>query len=243
MTVGELAYQQAIEKGYPAGVASQLGKVAETYQRVFENMREPLKRMTEVASSMSKVIGPQVEAISRIRIPTMPELPSGLFIPSRLYGENDELIIPAMVRPVQEVRIVNSEDITMAPTKRERELTIASYPLPQNATWESLSMKFIDGHFVHVSYPTMESKKFDFKDMGFVNERTMKPDRKWELLRTIAEHGGALTKRHWNSRLHRNIKYELNEGLKRFFGMKENPIPHYTKRDGYKTLFSLKPER
>ena len=41
----------------------------------------------------------------------------------------------------------------------------------------------------------------------------------------------------------RNVKYELNEGLKKFFNMSTNPIPHYTKKRGYQTLFAIKSDR
>lgn len=165
----------------------------------------------------------------------MPTLPVTL-------DEEDGYFIPSLIRPVQEVRIVNLEDIIIAPARQERE-RVASYQLPHNAKWESLEFKFIDGYIVSVSYPNLKAQRFDYKDMGFANERTTEPDIKWELLRTIANRGGALTKEHWDRRLHRNIKYELNEGLKRFFGMTTSPIPRYTRRDGYATLFVIRTDR
>jgi hypothetical protein len=59
----------------------------------------------------------------------------------------------------------------------------------------------------------------------------------------MAEYGGALTKLNWSKKFGRNVKYELNEGLKKFFGMNSNPIPHYTKKNGYQALFLLKGEK
>jgi hypothetical protein len=103
-----------------------------------------------------------------------------------------------------------------------------------------LSIKFLDGHVVKVEYPGMKTKKFDFKDMGFLNGKTMRPNMKWVLLLAIARSEGALTSADWDRRFGRNVKYELNEGLKRFFGMDEPPIPHYTKKNGYRPLFTLK---
>jgi hypothetical protein len=241
MTVGELVYQQAIENGYnptfAEGLVSPLNNAVESYQKVFENMREPLKAISSVIES----VRPQMEAMAKMSIPsisqiTMPTLPA-------TFNEENELFIPVLTRPVQEVRIVNPEDIAFASAKRTSEYVIATYLLPQNATWESLDIQFIDGHFVKVSYPNMESKKFDFKDMGFINTKTTNSDLKWKLLRAIADNGGALTNEKWSREFGRNVKYELNEGLKRFFGMGTNPIPHYTKKRGYEPLFSLRSER
>ncbi len=244
MTVGELVYQQAVTAGYnprfAEGLVSPLNKAMESYQKVLETMREPMKKM----SSVVEHIRPKLDALSKIQFPTIPELPSRSFIPSSFYDENDELIMPVLARPIQEVRIVNPEDLAIAaPTKQTSKFAVASYPLPHTAVWESLYIQFIDGHFVRVSYPGLESRKFDYKDMGFVNMKTTNPDLKWKLLRAIAENDGALTNSKWSREFGRNIKYELNEGLKRFFAMGTNPIPHYTKKRGYEPLFSLRPER
>lgn len=253
MTVGELVYQTAIKDGYnPEEISPELKKIAEVYQRVFDTMREPMKAVSAMAESMQEPIRriysvaesvrPQMEALSKIQFPVIPELPSRSFMPSYMYDEEGEFTLPEFTRPVQEVRIVNPEVLSLAPAtqEREREYITASYQLPGNAKWESLEFQFIDGHVVRVSYPGMEPRKFDFKDMGFMNERTARPDMKWELLRLIASHGGSLTKNHWDRRFHRNIKYELAEGLRQFFGMTTSPIPRYNKRDGYTTLFVIR---
>lgn len=253
MTVGELVYQQAIKDGFDPSLAerlvSPLSKVAESYQKAFETMREPMKAVSTMVETMQEPIKriysaaesmrPQLESMNKLQLPAIPELPSRAFMPSYMYDEDGEFTLPEFVRPVQEVRIVNPEVLALAPAREERGIA-ASYQLPGNAKWELLEMHFIDGHFVRVSYPGMEPKKFDYKDMGFINIRSVKPDMKWELLRLIASHGGSLTKNHWDRRFHRNIKYELAEGLRQFFGMTTSPIPRYTRRDGYTTLFVIK---
>ncbi len=233
MTVGELVLQQAIKDGYDPTLGEKIApafKAAfEAHEKVlkaFEPIREPLEKSIKMANSAFESVRPQLDILGGFSFPTI---------------DKDDYIIPA--RTVQEVRVVNAEDIGRTSARRESEFVIASYLLPQNATWEALDIKFIDGHFVQVSYPNMESKKFDYKDMGFINMKTTNPDQKWKLLQAIAENGGALTNSKWSRDFGRNIKYELNEGLKRFFGMKTNPIPHYTKKDGYKALFSLRGER
>lgn len=238
MTVGELVYKQAVQSGYnptfAEGLISPLNNAVEAYQKVFETMREPMKTVSSIVEHMQ----PHLEAVSKIQFPTLPTLPA---IPSSLYyDEKDEIAFPVLTRPIQDVRIVNHEDIAIAPTRQSYKYVTASYQLPGNARWESLEIQFVDGHVVNVSYPNMKSQKFDFKDLGFMNERTARPDMKWELLRLLASHSGSLTKEHWDGRFHRNIKYELAEGLRQFFGMTTSPIPRYTRRNGYTTLFVIK---
>ncbi|MFZ2167923.1 MAG: hypothetical protein WAV50_03605 [Minisyncoccia bacterium] len=237
MTVSEMVYEKALKEGYSPvlseGVISSLQFAVDTYQKAYDTLREPM----ETASSIAERMMPQLEAISKMQIPTP------LTMPSSFYNEKNEVFIPALTRSVQEVRIVNPEDITFASAKRTNEYVIASYLLPQNATWESLDIHFIDGHFVRISYPGMESKKFDFKDMGFINTKTNSPDLKWKLLKEMADNSGTLTNGKWDRRFSRNVKYELNERLQKFFGMKENPIPHYTKKNGYQARFMLRGDK
>ncbi len=258
MTVGEQIYKQAVEAGYSPAFASTLVSPANEAFKSIQEVSGSLERPMEMMAELFKTIQPQLKVIEEMNLPeklkyfqepiagiTLPELIAerSSLIPSSFYGEDNELLIPQYTNPVQEVRIVNVDEITGAKANREKEYLVGSYNLPQNAVWESLEIKFIDGHFVKVSYLGMESKKFDYKDMGFINMKTMKPDRKWELLLKIAENGGALTNAKWERKFGRNVKYELNEGLKRFFNMTSNPIPHYTKKNGYRVLFTLRSDK
>ena len=243
MTVGELIEQQALAAGYSPSSAKALvfpvNEAAKTMSELSVTLEKPMKMMAEMAES----IKPQLEVLKDIKFPDISNYKSS-FIPDSFYNEQNELLVPQFINPVQEVRIVNVEDLTgLSNAKREKEYLVGSYHLPQNAVWESLDIQFMDGHFVKVSYIGMESKKFDYKDMGFINMKTIKPDLKWKLLLAIANNGGALTNAKWEREFGRNVKYELNEGLKRFFNMSTNPIPHYTKKHGYKALFTLRPEK
>jgi hypothetical protein len=211
--------------------AEESQKLVETLRVPFQNMQKTMERLRPSLEAMESM-RPRFEEMSRV-IPRI----APPFIPS-LYEEQDEdLISPALNGSVQEY-VVEDTDAQVKPVR-----ALSSYLLPSNAQWGSVEFKFLDGHTVRVAYPGMPSMKFTYTEMGFVNERTMLPDMKWELLRAIADRGGALTKEHWDRRLHRNIKYELNEGLKRFFGMTTSPIPRYTRRDGYMTLFVIKGDR
>jgi hypothetical protein len=211
--------------------AEESQKLVETLRKPFENMQKTMERLRPSIEAMES-LRPRFEEMSR----TIPKL-APPFIPALYEDEDEDLIIPALNGSVQEYVV---ED-PAALAKPER--AISSYSLPSNAQWPLLEFTFLDGHVVRISYPGMESMKFTYAEMGFVNERTMLPDRKWEMLKEIADLGGALKKGYFNPRYHRNIKYELNEGLKRFFGMNENPIPRYTRRDGYATLFVIRGDR
>lgn len=229
MTVGELVAKQMKEEKssvtFPEGLLPSGAKEAlKSLADMKEKIEEPLRKQLEMAKSVYGSISPQLERMAESH---------------RIIQEN--YIIPQ--RRIQEVGIINSDDIGVRSNRKENSVVVASYLLPKNANWESLNIKFVDGHVVKVSYQGLKSQKFDYKDMGFMNTKTNRPDLKWELLRTMADNDGALTKSKWNRKFGRNVKYELNEGLKKFFGMDSNPISHYTKKDGYQALFSLKGEK
>ncbi len=258
MTVGELVHKQAIEAGYSPAFASTLVSPANEAFKSIQELSRTLEKPMKIAAEAFKNIQPQLKIIEEMNLPeklkyfqepiagiTLPEIVAhrSSLIPDSFYNEDNELLIPQYTNPVQEVRIVNVDEITGTKANREKEYLVGSYHLPKNAVWESLEIQFIDGHFVKVSYVGMKSKKFDFKDMGFINTKTMKPDFKWELLRAMAENGGALTKTKWNPKFGRNVKYELNDGLKSFFNMTSNPIPRYTRGRGYRPLFTLRSDK
>lgn len=237
MTVGELVYKQAIEQGYNPdlfkGLVSPLNNAMESYKKVFESLKEPLSRVNSAVDS----IRPQMEAMQKLKLPDM----SGV-VPAYMYDEQGEFTLPEFNK-VQDVRIINAGELAHASQTKESEFVLCSYKLPKGATWESLYIKFLDGYVVKVEYPGMKTKKFDFKDMGFLNGKTMRPNLKWVLLQAIAGNEGALTNASWDKKFGRNVKYELNEQLKRFFGMDTPPIPHYTKKHGYRPLFTIKSDR
>lgn len=229
MTVGELVYRQAMDGYVPAiplsdGFISVMARTAEESQKLVETLKEPMENMQKVMES----VRPQLEAMSRI-IPRV----TTPFIPFLYEKEDEDFIVPALSRSVQEY-------VLEAPAPARQERILSSYILPGNGNWSLLEIRFLDGHTVRLSYPGLPSRKFTYTEMGFVNERTMGPDMKWKMLKEIADRGGSLTKANWNRRFHRNIKYELNEGLMRFFGMTESPIPRYTRSNGYTPLFVIR---
>lgn len=122
MTVGELVYKQAIEQGYnpnfAKGLVSPLNNMAETYSKLHETLQGPMKQAVEVTSSVSKMIGPHIETMNRVA-KSLPKMPTLSEIPSYLYEEKNEFVLPALTRPVHDVRIVNAEDIAVPVVKEE----------------------------------------------------------------------------------------------------------------------------
>ena len=145
---------------------------------------------------------------------------------------------PAELDILDELKDLNSEI-----GDKRKTVIRASYPLPEGAKWGKLTMRFVDGHTVKVSYEGLPTKSFDYKDMGFSDQKKNNPNIKWNFLRVLANNNGNLTNLNFDRRFNRNAKYEINETLKSFFNMTENPIPKYTKRDGYISLFRIIPEK
>jgi hypothetical protein len=115
MTVGELVYQIATKDGYTPkfsdGFLSSLKNATEASQKMMETMKGPLANI----NSMTENLRPQMEAISKMSFPHIP-MPSTLSIPSTAGLEIDEedeadSFIPALMRPVQDVRIVNYHEL------------------------------------------------------------------------------------------------------------------------------------
>lgn len=246
MTVGELVYKQAIENGYDpekasgvlSPIAENMRRSLESYQNVIKDMEAPLRMVNSAVES----IRPQLDFLNNIKIPELPKMPE---LP-QMSMPVSELLEDYYIKPqdrIQKVEVINPILSPVVSEEKETEFILPTYHLPKGSTWESLSIKFLDGHFVRVSYPRLKTRKFDFKDMGFLNGKTLRPDKKWALLYAIACSGGALTNEKWDRKFGRNVKYELNEKLKKFFGMDTPPIPHYTKKRGYEVLFTIKSDK
>lgn len=160
------------------------------------------------------------------------------------YTSRKEHVLISPLRRTTQIDEISCEEIAsrvceLIQKDKPKKTLRATYFLPENASWGGLTIKFFDGHTVKVSYDGLPTKTFDYKDMGFVNNKTHNPDTKWEFLRAMADSGGGLTNLKFNRKFNRNAKYELSQKLKKFFGMTKDPIPTYTKRDGYKPLFTI----
>lgn len=190
------------------------------FQKVSKEIEEQRERMNGIFEQ----IKPSVDVLSNFQ-KQMREAKESYVFKSQPYTlPNRSVFIQSYKAPEQNTPSIKSRD---------------SYHLPTGSSWTKLTIKFFDGHTVKVSYPNLPTKTFDYKDMGFVDNKTNNPNNKWKLLQSIAENGGRVTNAKYDRKFSRNIKYELNIGLKTFFNMTENPISNYTKNEGYVASFII----
>lgn len=194
-----------------------------------------------------KAIKEQAEHMTRIKKEIEPYLENIKDFQNRnRYGVRNDLILES-IKPkehliLEEIKQIRSELKEIKDSKKSKVIR-ESYPLPENAKWNKLYIKFFDGHTVKVKYDDLPQKSFDYKDMGFLDRKTNNPDDKWKFLVCLAENRGRITNTKYIKKLNRNTKYEVCVRLKNFFNMKENPINNYTKEEGYLALFNISPER
>lgn len=67
--------------------------------------------------------------------------------------------------------------------------------VPADAKWEDISIKFVDGHNVDIKYKG-KNYRSDFKEMGFEDLKSRRPNKQWELLQKLAENNGEIA---WDS--------------------------------------------
>jgi hypothetical protein len=190
------------------------------FQKVSKEIEEQRERMTGIFEQ----IKPSADVLSSFQKQMREAKESYVFKPQSYTLPDRSVFIKSYKAPEQNIPSIKSR---------------SSYHLPTGSSWVKLTIKFFDGHTVKVSYPGLPTKTFDYKDMGFVDNKTNNPNNKWKLLQSIAENGGRVTNAKYDRKFSRNIKYELNIGLKTFFNMTENPISNYTKNEGYVASFII----
>ena len=114
----------------------------------------------------------------------------------------------------------------------------------QHLRWESLSIQFLDGNNVKISdKDTKTPVTAHYKEMGFEDARSRKPDRQWALLQLLAENNGELS---WDkSEAKGDIKKKkqlLSKTLRDYFGIKGDPFYPYKEQNSYRIKISLTPE-
>ena len=63
--------------------------------------------------------------------------------------------------------------------------------IPSNAKWEDITIKFVDGHNVDIKCKD-KTNRSDYKEMGFEDSKSRKPNKQWEFLKQLAENQGEL---------------------------------------------------
>jgi predicted secreted protein len=119
-----------------------------------------------------------------------------------------------------------------------------TFPTPEGTGWESISIAFVDGHTVSVACKgTRTRRRYTYAEMGLTNRTTGNPDKQWELLEDFAKGNGRLG---WDSpqasRKLKKRKHRLADGLRLFFGIKEDPFHTYDQGQGWMCRFTLSSE-
>jgi len=124
-------------------------------------------------------------------------------------------------------------EITKVYTERSIPNSISSPEFPPNTGWEDIAMKFIDGNNIEITAKDYKCTAH-FKEMGFEDKRTLRPNMQWDLLQYLAEHTGQIS---WDSaQANEKIKKKkqrLSETLKKYFKISEEPFFNYKSEEAY----------
>lgn len=64
--------------------------------------------------------------------------------------------------------------------------------LPADAKWEDITIRFVDGHNVDIKCKDKTSRS-DYKEMGFEDSKSRRPNKQWEMLQRLAENHGEIS--------------------------------------------------
>lgn len=116
------------------------------------------------------------------------------------------------------------------------------HALPKDFKWESITIKFIDGHNVQIVAGDNIYKAM-YKEMGFEDSRKVNPDQQWIFLRYLSKNRGSIS---WDDKMAndklKKKKQLLSKTLRDYFGIKEDPFYSYRKEKSYKIKINLVPE-
>lgn len=155
------------------------------------------------------------------------------------YNKDAKAAFQKMLRNADKQAAQYKKDTqTESPKEKSRE----TFPLPQGAKWNELTLEFSDGHVVTIKFQE-KRKRFTYAQMGMVCSKSGSPNKQWELLRAFAESYGQID---WQNRFAsdklKKQKQELSKRLREFFRIEEDPIEWVKGEKSYRCLFTIKPE-
>jgi hypothetical protein len=100
--------------------------------------------------------------------------------------------------------------------------------VPYGTKWEGITLRFLDGHTMEIKVKGKNKTEiYDYRQMGFENQKSHIPNKNWEFLQDIAETQGEVTR--GIGLRYKNIKErkaELSKALKRVFPtIEDEPFP------------------
>jgi hypothetical protein len=105
-----------------------------------------------------------------------------------------------------------------------------------------VQIKFVDGHTVDVTVPGKRAV-LSHDHMGFVDRRSGRPNKQWDLLRALAScHGDVRwTDLRVRGRYEKRVQ-ELSQALRTFFRLGDAPLKLDSKNHRWQARFSVLPE-
>lgn len=113
------------------------------------------------------------------------------------------------------------------------------FPTPHGARWTDLRLLFLDDHTLEARLDTI-SKVLDYRQMGFLDGRTKRPNRPWEMLTRFADGEGKYRRaRRSEDRNESKRKEMLSKQLSQFFHLQGDPILSVAKGSQWETVFRV----
>lgn len=111
--------------------------------------------------------------------------------------------------------------------------------IPQGMKWGDVSITFISDEAVEIRVKDPLGVK-NFIELGFKDRRSNKPDRKWEILKLLAQNQGSISwkEKSASSKLKPHIKV-LRRRLRDLFKMSDDPFFPYRQTNSYKAKFTI----
>lgn len=113
------------------------------------------------------------------------------------------------------------------------------FTIPSGTTWENIYIQFRNDESVTIKV-SGHTHNTSFADMGFLDNRSNKPNIQWTLLRLFAKKGGGLPVSSPEAEdKYKKQKQLLSNSLKEYFSIDYDPFKTYNKNDGYVIKINL----
>lgn len=126
---------------------------------------------------------------------------------------------------------------------RRRPRIVPSVPLPPDATWESVIIRFLSDHQIEIRTGN-QTKVLNYAEFGLENQKSGKPLNAWVNLVEFARHDGVLERRKVAISADKISKMEkavqaLRKHLMDVFELSDDPFYPCRGTSTYKTKFKL----
>lgn len=206
-----------------------------------EEFREYQKEENEYRNFFEERLSNNLKKLFKTSLPDKPDI-----------SDSIEQIINSLRNNINSKRdLTESRNTFKANTNN-----IIPIKLPPNTKWDRITIQFIDNETIRITGPESFSQVVTFREMRFENrkKRGRPPTVLWDFLRALAYTEGTfswdlLKERTRNSRIIKNAmdnatkrKQLVNQKLKAFFNLKEDPITYDRKNKIYETAFEITSE-